>query len=233
MTPIEMREALAFLRELAANNNKAWMDDNRARYKLHRGRFEAFVEELVDALSAFDPSVAGLTAKECTYRMNRDIRFSADKSPYKTHFSAFIAPCGKNSGLAGYYLHIEPETEGTSMIGHSIVAAGQVCIPPVVLRSIREEIVDYGDEMLRHIAAAQGFALDRENMLKRVPTGFESGTPYDDLLKLKDHCLCLDLSEEELLATDFKARLVARFRTTKPYLDQLNRAIQYAYDEYM
>lgn len=233
MTPIEMREALAFLRELAANNNKAWMDQHRARYKLHRGRFERFVEELVDALSAFDPSVAGLTAKECTYRMNRDIRFSADKSPYKTHFSAFIAPRGKNSGLAGYYLHLEPVTEGSSMIGHSILAAGQVCIPPVVLRSIREEIVDYGEEMLRNIAAAEGFSLDRENSLKRVPTGFESGTPYDELLKLKDHCLVLDLSEEELCAPDFKEQLLRRFRTTKPYLDQLNRAIQYAYEEYM
>ena len=119
------------------------------------------------------------------------------------------------------------------MIGHSILAAGQVCIPPVVLRSIREEIIDYGDEMLRNIAAADGFVLDRENMLKRVPTGFESCTPYDALLKLKDHCLCLDLSEEELLASDFKEQLIARFRTTKPYLDQLNRAIQYAYEEYM
>ena len=233
MTPNEMAEALAFLRELAANNNKAWMDENRARYKLHRGRFEAFVEELVDALSAFDPSVAGLTAKECTYRMNRDIRFSADKSPYKTHFSAFIAPRGKNSGLAGYYLHLEPVTEGTSMIGHSILAVGQVCIPPVVLRSIREEILDYGDEMLANIAAAEGFSLDVENSLKRVPTGFESGTPYDTLLKLRDHILSLDLSEEEVCAPDFKEQMLARFRSAKPYLDQLNRAIQYAYEEYM
>lgn len=233
MKPNEIAEALDFLRELAANNHKPWMDENRDRYKLHRGRFERWVEHLADRISEFDPSVAGLTAKECTYRMNRDIRFSADKSPYKTHLSAFIAPRGKNSRLAGYYIHLEPVVEGSSMIGHSILAAGQVCIPPVILRSIREEIVDNGDEMLRNIAAAEGFEIDRENSLKRVPTGFESGTPYDELLKLKDHCLSLDLTEEELLAPDFEEQVLRRFRSAKPYFQQLNRAIEYGYEEMM
>lgn len=233
MTPNEISEALDFLRELAANNHKLWMDQNRDRYKLHRGRFERWVEHLVDRISEFDPTVSGLTAKECTYRMNRDIRFSADKSPYKTHFSAFMAPRGKNSGLAGYYIHLEPVIEGSSMIGHSILAAGQVCIPPVILRSIREEIVDNGDLMLRNIVAAEGFRMDDSYSLKRVPQGFECGTPYDDLLKLKDHCLVLDLTEDEVLAPDFEERVLARYRSAKPYLEQLNRAIEYGYEEMM
>lgn len=233
MTSIERSEALAFLDELRQNNNKAWMDRNRDRYKLHRGRFERWIEELIDRISTFDPSVAGLTAKECTYRMNRDIRFSADKSPYKTHFSAFIAPKGKNSGMAGYYLHLEPQGEGSLMIGHSILAAGQVCIPPVILRSIREEIVDHGEEMLQHIAKAKGFRLDQTNTLKRLPVGFEGGGAYDELLKLKDHCLELDLTTDEVLAEDFVERILDRFRSVKPYLDQLNRAIQYGYEEMM
>lgn len=233
MTPNEISEALDFLRELAANNHRLWMDQNRDRYKLHRGRFERWVEHLVDRISEFDPTVSGLTARECTYRMNRDIRFSADKSPYKTHFSAFMAPRGKNSGLAGYYIHLEPVIEGSSMIGHSILAAGQVCIPPVILRSIREEIVDNGDLMLRNIVAAEGFRMDDSYSLKRVPQGFESGTPYDDLLKLKDHCLVLDLTEDEVLAPDFEERVLARYRSAKPYLEQLNRAIEYGYEEMM
>lgn len=235
MNSSKIREALAFLEEVRLNNNKAWMDRNRDRYKLHRGRFEHWVEALVDRISAFDPSVAGLTAKECTYRMNRDIRFSADKSPYKTHFSAFIAPRGKSSGLAGYYLHIEPQGEGTSTIGHSILAAGQVCLPPVILRSIREEIIDNGEEMLRNIRAAEGFYLDEGNKLKRLPVGFEmsKGSTVEELLKLKDHCLVLDLKEEELLSDDFEEQLLARFRSAKPYIDQLNRAIQYGYEEMM
>lgn len=233
MTSSELREAMSFLRELAANNHKGWMDENRARYKLHRGRFERMVEELVDAISAFDPAVAGLKAKDCTYRMNRDIRFSADKSPYKTHFSAFIAPRGKNSGLAGYYLHLEPVMEGSSMIGHSILAAGQVCIPPAILRSIREEIVDNGDLMAENIAAAEDFRMDYTGSLKRLPKGFEQETVHTDLLRLKDHCLVLDLTEEEVLSEDFVPRMLERFRSAKPYLDQLNRAIEYGYEEYM
>lgn len=222
-----------FLRELAANNCKPWMDQNRDRYKLHRGRFERYVEELVDRITSFDPSVAGLKAKDCTYRMNRDIRFSVDKSPYKTHFSAFIAPRGKNSGMAGYYLHLEPAVEGSSMIGHSILAVGDVCFPPAILRSVREEILDNGALMLRNIAAAKGFRIDTAGSLKRVPTGFPSGTPYDELLKLKDHCLVLDLEEEELYAPDFTEQMIACFRSAKPYLDQLNRAIAYGYEEMM
>ncbi len=231
----EREEALAFLEELRQNNNKAWMDRNRDRYKLHRGRFERWIEQLIDHISVFDPTVAGLTAKECTYRMNRDIRFSADKSPYKTHFSAFIAPRGKNSGLAGYYIHLEPQGEGTSMIGHSILGAGQVCIPPVILRSIREEILDNGEEMLKHIRAARGFYHEAENRLKRLPVGFESGKgrAYEELLKLKDHCLVFDLAEEELHTDNFEERILTRFRSVKPYLDQLNRAIQYGYEEMM
>lgn len=233
MTSNELREAMDFLRELAANNCKPWMDQNRDRYKLHRGRFERYVEELVDRITSFDLSVAGLKAKDCTYRMNRDIRFSADKSPYKTHFSAFIAPRGKNSGMAGYYLHLEPAVEGSSMIGHSILAVGDVCFPPAILRSVREEILDNGALMLRNIAAAKGFRIDTAGSLKRVPTGFPSGTPYDELLKLKDHCLVLDLEEEELYAPDFTEQMIACFRSAKPYLDQLNRAIAYGYEEMM
>ena len=225
-----MRESIAFLNELRLHNCKEWMDANRSRYKELRGRFEAFAAQLIEGIAAFDPSVGGLAVKDCTYRMNRDIRFSPDKSPYKTHFSAFIAPRGKKSGFAGYYFHVEPEGEGT-MLGHSLLASGAVCIPPAVLRSIREEIVDHGDEMLRSIRRAEGFALDTSNALRRVPTGFTSGTPCDELLKLRDHCLMRPISEEELYAPDLLDRTLERFRTTKPYLDQLNRAIEYAYEE--
>lgn len=227
-----MQEILAFLDDLRHNNRKEWMDARRARYKELRGRFEALVAELIEGCASFDPSVGGLTPKDCTYRMNRDIRFSPDKSPYKTHFSAFIAPGGKKSGLAGYYFHVEPEGEGT-LIGYSCLAAGQVCLPPAVLRSIREEIVDHGDAMLAAIAAADGFAIDETNKLRRVPTGFESGTPYDELLKLKDHCLMRRMATAELFEADLLERLVARFRTTQPYIEQLNRAIRYAYEEMM
>ena len=228
-----MKEILDFLAELSCNNNREWFNAHKDEFMKHQNRFHELVEEVIKEISIFDPSIANLTPKDCTYRMNRDIRFSADKSPYKTHFSAFIAPRGKNSGLGGYYLHLEPRMEGSSMIGHSILAVGEVCLPPVILRSIREEIIDNGEEMLRNIASAEGFRIDTEGSLKRTPTGFPSGTPYDELLRLKDHCLVLDLEEEELYAPNFTERIVGHFRSAKPYLQQLNRAIEYGYEEMM
>lgn len=226
-----MRETIAFLRELAANNNKQWFDANRARYRVLRTRFEEFTAELIDGIGTFDAEVRGLTPKDCIFRINRDTRFSNDKSPYKTHFSTYICPHGKKSGYAGYYFHVEPEGDG--MIGHSLLASGAVCIPPIVLKSIREEILDNGEQMLASIAAAKGFEVDRTYSLKRTPTGFPTGTPYDDLLKLKDVCLGRPMSEEELCRADLLPRTIEAFRSTHPFIAQVNRAIQYAYEEMM
>lgn len=226
-----MKETIAFLEELREHNCKQWFDDNRSRYKRLRSRFEELVGELIDGISLFDPEVRGLGVKDCTYRINRDIRFSADKSPYKTYFSAFIAPCGKKSGYAGYYIHIEPRGEG--LLGGSVLAAGQVCIPPVVLRSIREEILDNGEQMFESIRSAEGFSIDETNKLKRTPTGFPSGTPYDELLKLKDVCLIRPLEDELLYDSELLPKTLAMFRTTQPFLAQLNRAVRYAYEEMM
>mgnify|MGYP003292964418 FL=1 len=227
-----MRETIAFLKELAANNNKSWFDANRARYRVLRTRFEDFTAELIDGIGTFDAEVRGLTPKDCIFRINRDTRFSNDKSPYKTHFSTYICPHGKKSGYAGYYFHIEPEGDG-GMIGHSLLASGAVCIPPIVLKSIREEILDNGDQMLASIAAAKGFEIDRTYSLKRTPTGFPTGTPYDDLLKLKDVCLGRTMSEEELYCTDLLPKAIEAFRSTQPFIAQVNRAIQYAFEEMM
>lgn len=226
-----MRETIAFLKELAANNNKQWFDANRARYRVLRNRFEEFTGELIDGIGTFDAEVHGLTPKDCIFRINRDTRFSPDKSPYKTHFSAFICPRGKKSGYAGYYFHVEPKGDG--MIGHSLLASGAVCIPPIVLRSIREEIMDNGDQLLASIAAAKGFEIDRTYSLKRTPTGFPTGTPYNDLLKLKDVCLGRTLSEEDLYDEELLAKTLEAFRSTQPFIAQINRAIKFAYEEMM
>ncbi len=226
-----MRETITFLKELAANNNKQWFDANRARYRVLRTRFEELTAELIDGITTFDAEVQGLKPKDCIFRINRDTRFSNDKSPYKTHFSAYICPHSKKSGYAGYYFHVEPEGDG--MIGHSLLAAGAVCIPPIVLKSIREEILDNGDQMLSSIAAAKGFEIDHSYSLKRTPTGFPSGTPYDELLKLKDVCLGRTLSVEELYSADLLPRVIEAFRTTHPFITQINRAIRYAYEEMM
>lgn len=226
-----MREIIDFLRRLHDNNDRAWFDAHRSEWTQVKGRFAAFTQQLIDGISAFDPSVRGLRPQDCTYRIARDTRFSPDKSPYKTYMGAYIAPKGKRSGFAGYYFHVEPCTD--SLLWCNMLSAGLYCPEPTVLRSIRDEILDNGDEIEAAIAKAKGFRLYENNKLKRVPTGFPADSQYAEMLKLKDVYLEKPITEEFLLADDLLERSLAEFRRTQPFLAILNRAVQYAYDEMM
>lgn len=224
-----MEEVLDFLRRLSDNNDREWFDAHRAEWTHVKGLWADFTAELIEGVASFDPSVRGLRPQDCTYRIARDTRFSADKRPYKSWLGTFIAPHGKKSGYAGYYFHVEPVGDG--LLGNHLLAAGAVCIEPAVLRSIREEVLDHGDELTESIRRARGFRLDTTNRLKRVPTGFPAESEHADLLKQKDYCLEKRVSEEFVLSDGLPERLVEEFRHTKPFLDQLNRAIQYACEE--
>lgn len=224
-----MEEVLDFLRRLSDNNDREWFDAHRAEWTHVKGLWADFTAELIEGVASFDPSVRGLRPQDCTYRIARDTRFSADKRPYKSWLGTFIAPHGKKSGYAGYYFHVEPVDDG--LLGNHLLAAGAVCIEPAVLRSIREEVLDHGDELTESIRRARGFRLDTTNRLKRVPTGFPAESEHADLLKQKDYCLEKRVSEEFVLSDGLPERLVEEFRHTKPFLDQLNRAIRYACEE--
>ena len=224
-----MEEVLDFLRRLSDNNDREWFDAHRAEWTHVKGLWADFTAELIEGVASFDPSVRGLRPQDWTYRIARDTRFSADKRPYKSWLGTFIAPHGKKSGYAGYYFHVEPVGDG--LLGNHLLAAGAVCIEPAVLRSIREEVLDHGDELTESIRRARGFRLDTTNRLKRVPTGFPAESEHADLLKQKDYCLEKRVSEEFVLSDGLPERLVEEFRHTKPFLDQLNRAIRYACEE--
>ena len=224
-----MEEVLDFLRRLSDNNDREWFDAHRAEWTHVKGLWADFTAELIEGVASFDPSVRGLRPQDCTYRIARDTRFSADKRPYKSWLGTFIAPHGKKSGYAGYYFHVEPVGDG--LLGNHLLAAGAVCIEPAVLGSIREEVLDHGDELTESIRRARGFRLDTTNRLKRVPTGFPAESEHADLLKQKDYCLEKRVSEEFVLSDGLPERLVEEFRHTKPFLDQLNRAIRYACEE--
>ena len=224
-----MEEVLDFLRRLSENNDREWFDAHRTEWAHVKGLWADFTAELIEGIASFDSTVRGLRPQDCTYRIARDTRFSADKRPYKSWLGTFVAPRGKKSGYAGYYFHVEPAGDG--LLGNHLLAAGAVCIEPQVLRSIREEVLDHGAEMLQSIDAARGFRLDTANRLKRVPTGFPADSEYAELLKQKDYCLEKPVPEEFVLSGNLPERFVDEFRHTKPFLDQLNRAIQYAYEE--
>lgn len=226
-----MKKTVEFLELLNRNNNREWFNANRPMYLEAKAEFEQFVGKLIDGLSEFDDSVRGQKAKDCIYRIFRDTRFSADKTPYKTHFGGFIVPHGKKSGYAGYYIHIEPTEDG--MMGYSLLASGLVMPEPVILRSIREEILDYGHEIIDIVDRSDDFRFFTGNSLKRTPQGFPTDTEVDFLLRMKDHFIEKRLTRKDILSPRLAEKCIEAFRTTKPYLDHLNRAIDYAREEMM
>lgn len=224
-----MKEIIDFLSELHDNNNREWFETNKPRYREVLARHNDNVMRLVELIARFDSSVEGLKLADCTYRIYRDTRFSKDKTPYKDFFSAFIVRGGKRSGYGGYYLHISPK--GHTWGEGSFLAAGNVCPEPYVLRSLREEIEDNPELMAANIAHS-GLKLDTTNALKRTPRGFEVATEYEYLLRQRELILSRSLTNDWFLSPDWLERTAEVFERCKPFLDQVNRATQYAYEEY-
>jgi uncharacterized protein (TIGR02453 family) len=172
-------EALVkFLLELSFNNNKAWFDKNRLRYSELRLGFTAFMAELITRVATFDKSVKDVSAKDTLFRINRDIRFSNNKDPYKTSFSAAISSGGRHSTLPIYYLELRPE---------SSMVAGGVYLPEAsdlaVIRAYTERYPERADALLNHKGLKKHFAgLGNEATLQRFPRGFSEGS---ELLKYK------------------------------------------------
>lgn len=227
-----MREVVDFLRRLHDHNNRSWFEAHKAEWLQLQERVHIFAEGLIEGIAAFDPAVRGLSVKDCTYRIYRDIRFSPDKSPYKTWLGIFIAPHGKKAGYAGYYFHLEGDPSDGLTEGH-LLFAGLHLPHPTVLRSVREEILDNGAEFEENIRRAKGFELDRSEMLRRTPAGFPTGTAVDEWLRLKEVALCRTFGDDFLCGGDLLERTLAEFRKTTPFVQQLNRAVQYAYEEMM
>lgn len=221
-----MVEVIDFLNRLGQNNNREWFTDHKSEYKALEKRLKEFAAKLINGIAAFDPSVAGLTVADCTYRIYRDIRFSHDKSPYKTWSGIFIAPHGKKAGYAGYYIHFEG--------AGCFLFAGSHYPEPIVLKSIREEILDNGDAMLAAIEATNGFTLVRGNTLKRTPKDFPTGHKHDELLRLKDFGIEKPIDISQFESDDALLTAVLNdFRSTYTLVDILNRAVNYAYEEMM
>lgn len=229
-----MQEVIRFLRLLHANNRREWFLEHKAEYGAAQARFNEFAESLVHRIARFDPSVAGLTAKDITYRIYRDTRFSADKTPYKTHMGAYICRGGKKSGYSGYYVQVGVEAEAAHFgdirwATQNILAVGDYCLPPKVLQIVREDIVggegDF-DRIVRNEADVR-FRLVKDGALKRNPKGFDKDAPWSEYLRLKMYCLACSLAEEEIVATDAPDRIAELLMTAKPFLDYVNRAVDY------
>lgn len=226
-----MKEIIAYLRQLRTNNNREWFKAHKDEFLKHQTRFHELVEEVIKEISVFDQSIVNLTPKDCTYRIYRDVRFSSDKSPYKCHFGAFIAKGGKKSGNSGYYFHISTGGEKEYPYCH-MLAAGDYCCDPDVLKILREDIVNGKGDFERVVKQADAsFHLEQEGALKRNPKGFPADAPYSDYLRLKYYCLTSLLDDDFWEGEDLARRIAAKFATTKPFLDYINRAIDFSREE--
>lgn len=221
-----MKELIEFLRAVNENNNKVWFEEHRAEFKGINDEFNRFVDKLIAGITEFDPSVKGLTVKDCTYRFYRDTRFSPNKMPYKTHMGAYICPNGKKAPFAGYYFHVEPKGHGY-LDGHQL-DSGLYCPDPKILKSIREEIALNGDPFHQAVLNAEGFILEDNEQLKKVPRGYPADHKYADYLKLKNPCLCKHLDESFLLSPNLLENTLEAFRKTVPFITVLNQAVEYA-----
>ncbi|HON51782.1 MAG TPA: DUF2461 domain-containing protein [Bacteroidales bacterium] len=193
-----MKEILDFLKLLCVNNNREWFHANKALYDARKLQFEAIVEKSISDISQFDSAVKGLTAKDCIYRIHRDIRFSADKTPYKNHIAAYIAPGGKKSYAGGYYLHIEPE--------NSMIAGGIYMPPPDVLFTLRTHVHNNCDEFLRIVtneSFVQTFGSVQGETLQSMPRGFSKDSPCAAYIKHKSLLLSVAVSDEQIESPDF------------------------------
>lgn len=216
-----MQKTIAFLKSIKSNNNRDWFEKNKEKYLQAKAEHELFVDAILKGLVKFDKRISpDMKGKDCVFRIYKDVRFSKDKTPYKTNFGASMSPGGKKSIVAGYYLHVEP--------GASFLAGGVYMPEPELLNAIRQEI-DYNPEPLFKIMKSASFkkffkGFDDEGKLKTAPKGFEKDHPNLELLKNKHFLVSYPISDKDLQAKDFEKLVVSGFKAMHPLIEYLREA---------
>ena len=217
-----MKEILAFLRDLAANNNREWFNAHKDRYLDVKKRVEALTERLIARVAAFDPRAAMLEPSDCLYRIYRDTRFSADKTPYKNHIGIYICPpFGKrNPELAGYYLHLEP--------GNCCVAGGVWCPEADALKRIRTDIFENVDEYLGIIQAPEFekfYKTVGDDLLKTAPKGFPKDWEHIALLRPRNFIAETPLTDTQMCGRSMIDAVAERMQALMAFNAFLNYAV--------
>ena len=216
-------QTLKFLSQLKKNNSKTWFDSHRMQYEAGRIDFSNFIQLVIDALQKTDTTITGLTAKDCQFRINRDIRFSKDKRPYKENFGAFICRGGKKSMYAGYYFHLAP--------GNSFMGGGLWHPEPANLKKVRQEI-DYNWSEFQSILKNKNFKKvfgdlykGEDVSLKRMPKGYEEDNAAIDYLKLQSLIAEAKIADEDLTKSSLHKKTIAAFEALQPLLNFINRSL--------
>lgn len=217
-------QTLRFLSQLRKNNNKPWFDAHRAQYEAARIDFSNFIQLVIDALQISDTTITGLTARDCLFRINRDIRFSKDKTPYKANFGASIKRGGRKSPFAGYYFHLEP--------GQSFIGGGLWMPDAPALKGMRQEI-DYNWDEFQSILQEKNFKKTYSDLYKGgdvslsvMPKGYAKDHEAIGYLKLKSFIAETKISDDELTKGSLHKKTVAAFKALQPLLHFINRTVE-------
>ncbi len=218
---ISLEPVLTFLSDLSKHNYKAWFDQNRDSYELAREEFERFVALIIDEFRVTD-DLQDLSAKDCISRIYRDLRFSKDKSPYKTNMWATIAPGGKKMTRLGYHIALQP-------MGRSMIAGGLWEPSPDQLSKFRQAI-DRDASKFKAITQAKTFVETfggiTGEMLITAPKGYDRANPEIELLQRKQITVVRSYTDQQVLADNFPTQVISGCRAMKPFLDTLNHILQ-------
>jgi len=213
---------MQFLTGISRNNNKPWFEKNRSAYENAKQNILETSARLIAAIGKFDPPVLKISEKDTTFRINRDVRFSKNKAPYKSNMAIYINPDGKKANSPGYYFHVEP--------GKSFIAAGVWMPEPAMLAKIRQEI-DYNLANWKKAIGKKSFTrsfpqgLSLEDSLVRPPKGYDTDNPAIKFLRLKSFIVTRAFSNKEITQNDMVKQLASHFKQAKPLIDFLRTAI--------
>ena len=216
------KETLAFLKALSKNNHKPWFDENRKKYETAKADFVALIDRLILEISTFDPSVSHLAGKACIFRINRDVRFSKNKAPYKTNLAASICSQGRQANFPGYYFHCEP--------GKSFLAGGFYMPLPEDLKKIRQEL-DYNFDDWKTILKEKSFktnfpgGVEGTQSLARPPKSYDENNPAITFLKMKGFIVSKAIDDAELIDKGLVKKTVQSFKAMKPMIDFLKQGL--------
>ncbi|MCR5886930.1 DUF2461 domain-containing protein [Hymenobacter sp. J193] len=214
---------LEFLRQLRANNHKAWMDEHRADYQRARVAYTQLIAELLRGAATFEPGLAPLAPSDVMYRINKNDRFQQSDEPYKRHMGAGIKRGGRHSPWAGYFIALEPG-------GETYIGAGRWMPEPAQLTRVRQEIhynptefhaLRQAPELLHHFPKG----LDQSQALKTAPKGYDREDPDIEWLRLKSFFVWQAVPDTDVLRPDFPARVLAAWQAAQPFVRFLNEAM--------
>lgn len=218
------KEAVQFLDDLIINNNTDWMHANKKRHENYKKDYHNFIAGILAEMKPLDQSLEPLEVKNCTFRINRDIRFSKDKSPYKTNMGVWFTQNKFRKNSPGYYIHFEK--------GNSFIAGGVWCPEADELKRIRKEIAFFHED-LEAIVNNKFFkkefgaiTRDENNTLKKAPKDFEANHPAIEFLKLKSYTASQKIDDNDFLNPNFSKIVAQKLIVLKPLNDFLNRALE-------